>query len=53
MSIAQVDFGNSPDRDTLCLAIEELAITQVCGRHVSCLVGKGGDGEIGLMRGQQ
>lgn len=51
MSIAQVDFGNSPDGDTLCLAVEELAIIQVCGRHVNCLVGKGGDGDIGFDEG--
>lgn len=54
MSIAKVDFGNSPDGDTLCLTVEELAIVQVCGRHVSGLVGKDGDRGIGgRVRGQQ
>lgn len=54
MSIAKVDFGNSPDGDTLCLAVEELAIAQVCGQHVSALVGNGGDMRIGgRVRGRQ
>jgi len=30
VSIAQVDFGNPSDWDTLRLAVEELAIVEVC-----------------------